>query len=448
MSASTGPSPLCTDLYELTMTAGYWELGMAGAATFSLFLRRQPQRGYYVAGGLAAVLDMLEGFQFHDDDIAYLKQLGLFQPGFLDYLRGLRFTGDVWALPEGSIFFPDEPILEVTAPLIEAQLLETLLINTIGLHTLTATKASRCVYAAKGRKLVDFALRRTQGVDAGMAVSRSTYLAGFDATSNLLAGKKYGIPVAGTMAHSFVQSFPSEREAFEAYADIFPDRTILLIDTYDTIRGAQLAVQIAHDMASSGKQLAGVRLDSGDIIALSRQVRRIFDAAGLPQVDILASGGLDEYSVAEIVARDAPIDAFGVGTRVGVSADRPYLNLVYKLVQYENRNVRKLSHGKKTLAAPKQLFRYREVDGMYKNDIIGLRSETMHLGQQLLDLVMERGRICQTLPALEQIRHRFKSRLERLPEPYKQLNEPLHYPVGVSRELMAEQAGEGIVKAC
>lgn len=444
MSASTGPSPLCTDLYELTMAAGYWEHGMTGAATFSLFLRGQPQRGYYVACGLAAVLAMLEGFRFHDDDIAYLKRLGLFQPGFLDYLRGLRFTGDVWALPEGEIFFPDEPVLEVTAPLIEAQLLETLLINTVGLHTLSATKASRCVYAAKGRKLIDFALRRTQGVDAGMAVSRSAYLAGFDATSNVLAGKKYGIPVAGTMAHSFIQSFPSEREAFEAYADIFPDRTILLIDTYDTIQGAQLAVQTAHKMASSGKQLAGVRLDSGEMVALSRQVRRIFDAAGLPQVDILASGGLDEFAVAEIVACDAPIDAFGVGTRVGVSEDCPYLDLVYKLVRYENRNVRKLSQGKKTLAAPKQIFRFRQSDGMYKNDIIGLRSETVHKGQQLLELVMDRGRIRQPLPALEQIRHRFKSRLERLPEPYKQLNEPLRYPVGVSRKLMAQQAGEGM----
>ena len=448
MSDVTAPSPLFTDLYELTMAAGYWQHGIEADATFSLYLRRQPQRGYYVAAGLASVLNMLEGFRFQESDLEYLRQLGLFKPRFLDYLQGLHFNGDVWALPEGAIFFPDEPILEITAPLIQAQLLETYIINTIGLHTLIATKASRCVHAAKGRKLIDFALRRTQGVDAGMAVARSTYLTGFDATSNALAGKAYGIPVTGTMAHSFVQSFPNELDAFLAYADTFPDRTILLIDTYDTIQGAHLAVDVARKMAASGKKLMGVRLDSGDTIAMSHNVRKILDDAGLPGVEILASGGFDEYRLADAVSRDAPIAGFGIGTLVGVSADSPYLELVYKMVRYKDRNVRKLSPGKKTLAAPKQIFRFSDKNGSYKNDIIGLRSEALPDGEPLLRPVMQKGRVLQPLPDLDEIRDRFKSRFERLPAYYKQLYEPLHYPVSLSRGLMLEQSGEGIVRAC
>lgn len=436
MSSDTGLSPLFTDLYELTMAAGYWKHSMDGEATFSLFLRRQPQRGYYVAAGLASALSMLEGFQFRTGDIEYLEGLGLFEADFLNYLQSLRFTGDVWALPEGTLFFPDEPIMEITAPLIQAQLLETYLINVIGIHTVIATKAARCVHAARGRKLIDFALRRTQGLDAGMAVARSTYLAGFDATSNVLAGKKYGIPVAGTMAHSFIQCFSSEKEAFEAYAAIFPDRTILLIDTYDSIKGAQMAVQIAHHLAASGKQLVGVRLDSGDMVALSRQVRRIFDEAGLPEVSIFASGGFDEFGVAEAVGQGAAIDAFGVGTKVGVSADKPYLDLVYKLVRYQTRDVRKLSPGKKTLAAKKQLFRFRDDDGLYEKDLIAHRSEDMAEGEKLLKPVMKEGRRCQELPGLEEIRQVFKSQFAQLPEPYKQLQDPPAYPVEISHNLM------------
>lgn len=441
MIHTAASSPLFVDLYELTMAAGYWEHGMEGEATFSLFLRKQPQRGYYVSAGLASALDILEHFQFRDGDSDYLKQLGFFKSSFLTYLQKLRFTGEVWALPEGSLFFPDEPILEITAPIIQAQLVETFLINTIGMHSLAATKAARCVHAARGRRLIDFSLRRTQGGDAGMAVARSTYIAGFDATSNVLAGKQYGIPVAGTMAHSFVQSFENEKEAFEAYAATFPDRTILLIDTYDTINGARVAVEIARQMAASGKQLIGVRLDSGDMIELSRQVRRLFDAAGFPYVQIYASGSYDEFGVAHAIERDAAIDAFGVGTKIGVSADKPYLDMAYKLVRYENRDVRKLSPGKKTLAGQKQIFRIRDGDGLYQKDIIGHRLENIAEGEKLLEPVMKGGRTSQKLPGLEEIRHRFKSQFALLPERYKQLHNPPAFPVAVSRELKARQEG-------
>lgn len=439
MIRTAASSPLFVDLYELTMSAGYWEHGMEGEATFSLFLRKQPQRGYYVSAGLASALEILEHFQFRDADIDYLKQLELFKSSFLNALQELRFTGEVWALPEGSLFFPDEPVLEITAPIIQGQLVETFLINTIGMHCLVATKAARCVHAAQGRRLIDFSLRRTQGGDAGMAVARSTYIAGFEATSNVLAGKQYGIPVAGTMAHSFVQSFKNEKEAFEAYAATFPDRTILLIDTYDTINGARVAVEIARQMAASGKKLVGVRLDSGDMIEQSRQVRRLFDAAGFPNVRIFASGSYDEFGVAHAVERGAAIDAFGVGTKIGVSADKPYLDMAYKLVRYENRDVRKLSPGKKTLAGQKQIFRIRDGDGLYQKDIIGHRSEDMPEGEKLLEPVMKGGRASQKLPGLEEIRQRFKSQFALLPERYKQLHNPPAFPVAVSSELTARQ---------
>ncbi len=439
MNANLSPSPLFTDLYELTMAAGYWDRNMHAQATFSLFLRGRPQRGYYVAAGLESALDFLEGYRFDADAIGYLEHTGLFKPAFLEYLSTLRFTGDVRALAEGTIFFPDEPIMEVSAPIIEAQLLETFLINTIGLHTLIATKAARCVYAARGRSLIDFALRRTQGIDAGMAVARSTYLAGFDATSNVLAAKAYGIPAAGTMAHSFVQAFEDEKEAFEAYAHTFPDRTILLIDTYDTIQGAHLAVAVARKMAAAGHSLVGVRLDSGDMIALSRQVRKIFDAAGLPDVKIFASSGLDEFGLARLVQADAAIDAFGVGTKVGVSADLPYLDMVYKLVQYNGRDVRKLSPGKQTLAGKKQLFRRRDARGVYTEDIIGIKGEVCDRAQPLLETAMHSGRITGPPPALADMRQKFRSDFENLPDRYKHLSHPDEYPVRLSPALAALQ---------
>ena len=270
MNLSCPSGPLFTDLYELTMAAGYLDHGMNGSATFSLFVRRQPRRGYYVAAGLESLLHRLEQWSFKAEDIAYLRSTEMFDSEFLAYLEDLRFQGTVRALPEGTIFFHDEPILEVTAPLIQAQLLETFIINTIGLHTLVAAKAARCVQAAQGRGLIDFALRRTQGEDAGMAVARSSYIAGFDATSNVMAGRHFNIPIAGTMAHSFVQAFEDETAAFRAYARTFPQRSVFLIDTYDTLEGARHAAAVGREMAANGNRLVGVRLDSGDIGFISR----------------------------------------------------------------------------------------------------------------------------------------------------------------------------------
>lgn len=432
-------SPLLTDLYELTMAAAYFDRRMDQPATFSLFLRHNPRRGYFVAAGLALALELLATFRFEKDDIAYLRKTDLFKESFLDHLRDLRFQGDVWAMPEGTLFFPDEPILELSAPLIQAQILETLLINIIGVHTLIASKAARCVDAAQGRPLIEFGLRRTHGDAAGMAAARSTYLVGFDATSNVMAGKHYDIPLAGTMAHSFVQTFRSESEAFTAYTQSFPERSILLIDTYDTIQGAHRAIQVAKKMRASGRQLIGVRLDSGDLVSLSRQVRRLFDDAGFEELKIFASGSLDEYRVAEALAKGAAIDAFGVGTKIGVSADAPYLDMVYKLVQYADRPVCKLSAGKRTLAGRKQIFRLMDRHKRYKCDIIGLRDEKIPHAKPLLGQVVRQGRVVTPTVDLPSCRRHFQAEFARLPAAYKALHEPARYSVEVSPNLQKIQ---------
>ncbi|MCI0880234.1 MAG: nicotinate phosphoribosyltransferase, partial [Chloroflexi bacterium] len=287
-----------TDLYELTMAQAFFRQGMSAQATFSLFIRRNPpDRGYLVAAGLEDVLDYLANLRFSTGSIDYLRDIGIFTRDFLDFLAGVRFTGSVRAVPEGRLFFANEPVLEVTAPVIEAQLAETFIINQVNLQTLLATKAARCVWAAQGRGLSDFASRRTHGTDAALKMARCSYIAGFQSTSNVLAAQRYGIPPAGTMAHSFISSFTSEAEAFQAYADTFPDRTILLLDTYDTLEGARNAVKIAKNLEHDGHRLVAVRLDSGDFESLSRQVREILDDAGLDYVQILASGGLDEFEL-------------------------------------------------------------------------------------------------------------------------------------------------------
>lgn len=440
-------SPLLTDLYELTMAASFFERQMDDSATFSLFVRHDPRRGFFVAAGLAPVLDRLAAFRFSNDDLAYLDSTELFKTPFLNYLQNLRFEGEVWAMPEGTVFFPDEPILEVTAPLIQAQILETVLINTMGLHTLIATKAARCVHAAKGRPLIDFGLRRTQGQAAGLAAARSTYLVGFESTSNLLAGKQYQIPVSGTMAHSYVQAFDSESDAFDAYTHSFPHRSVLLIDTYDTLQGAHTAVQVAKRMRSRGLELIGVRLDSGDLTELSRQVRRIFDAAGLESVKIFASSGLDEYRVAEALARGAAIDAFGVGTKIGVSADVPYLDMVYKMVQYAGRPVCKWSPGKRTLAGRKQVYRRMDQQERYLDDIIGLRNESIPRATELLGPVMNQDRVLVSNKDLDSIRSYFRTEFYRLPEQFKALRDPPRYPVEVSsslQDIQPENDGGGL----
>src|SRR3989338_8947310 len=313
------------------MAQSYLHSKKFDSATFSLFVRSYPpNRGYFVSAGLENVLDFLQGFAFDQEAIDYLTSTRMFAADFLDSLKRLRFTGEVWAIPEGHLFFKDEPILEITAPIIEAQIVETFVLNQINLQVLIATKAARCVHVAGGRALVDFSLRRTHGIDAGMKVARSSYLAGFSGTSNVSAGKRYGIPIVGTMAHSFVTVFEREIDAFRSFVASFPDNSILLIDTYDTLAGARKAVEVAREMAARGQRLRGVRIDSGELASLAKEVRRIFDEAGFRDVKIIGSGGLDEYDLAALAEAGAPYDSYGVGTRMGVSADTPLFDMAYK----------------------------------------------------------------------------------------------------------------------
>ena len=436
--ARTGP--LFTDLYELTMAQVYFSENITDNATFSLFTRGYPaNRNYYVSAGLEAALSEIADYTFTGDELAYLKQTGLFSAPFLDYLERFRFTGTIRAMPEGSVFFADDPVMEGTAPIIESQLLETFLINTIGFSSLIATKAARCVHAAKGRAVVDFSLRRNQGTDAGLKVARSCYIAGFYATSNVLAGKLYQIPVSGTMAHSYVSVFEDEYEAFRVFSENYPDNTVLLIDTYDTIEGAQNAARVGIAMKQKGKKLAGVRLDSGDMAELSRQVRRILDDAGLTDTQIFASSGFDEHKIAEVLDQGAEIDAFGVGTKLGVSADAPYLDMVYKLVHFGERDITKKSPGKAYLAGEKQVFRKTGPDGLYTEDVIGLAEETIEGAEKMLLTVMAGGKPTGQLPALESVRRHFERSFSGLSEAYKALESPPQYPVSVSEKLQEIQ---------
>jgi len=437
---------LLTDLYELTMAASYFRESMFQEATFSLFIRDYPpHRSYFVAAGLEHLLELLRGYRFREDSIDYLRQTGRFSSAFLDYLSTFEFTGSVRALPEGRIFFADEPILEITAPLIEGQLLETLVINVIQLETLLASKAARCVEAARGRGVIDFGLRRTHGIDAGLKAARASYLAGFLGTSNVLAGRLYSLPVFGTMAHSYVTSFPTEMESFNAYAACFPENTVLLIDTYDTLSGARKAVAIARRLAAQGKSLIGVRLDSGDLATLSREVRAILDGAGFPDVRIFASGTLDEYQIEKLLEAGAAIDLFAVGTRMGVSADAPYFDIAYKLVEYGGRPILKLSPGKKTWVGKKQVYRFRDKDRAMVRDELCLVSEPSPGGEPLLEPAMEKGVVVRPVESLETIRARFNADRSALPLPYRAVRAGERYPVQISASLEALE--EETVKA-
>ena len=427
---------LFTDLYELTMSQAFFNEGMSATATFSLFTRTYPpNRAYFVSAGLEDVLDYLSNLNFSYRAIDYLRALGLFSDDFLEYLRGMRFTGSVRAIPEGRLYFIDEPAVEVTAPIIEAQLAETFIINQVNLQSMLATKAARCVWAAEGRGIADFASRRTQGTDAALKMARASYIAGFNSTSNVLAASLYGMPPAGTMAHSFISSFPSELDAFRAYAASFPDRTILLLDTYDTVAGAWNAVQVAKEMEENGQKLVAVRLDSGDFDELSRQVRKILDDSGLEYVRILASGGLDEYELETLVKAGAPIDLFGVGTKAGVSADAPWSDMAYKLVCFDDRPVMKLSPGKVSLPGAKQVFRTKDASDMFSKDIIALDDENLPGGLPVLEQVMKDGQRTGPAATLEQVRSRFQEDFAALDDRFKALNNPPRYPVSVSGRL-------------
>jgi nicotinate phosphoribosyltransferase len=426
---------LLTDLYQLTMAQAYFREQQWGRATFSLFIRHYPpNRGYFAAAGLQDVLDYLERLRFDQPGLDYLASLSLFSDDFLHYLADLHFTGDVLAVPEGRVFFADEPVLELTAPIIEAQIVETFIINQIHLQTLIASKAARCVHAAGGRSVVDFALRRTHGTDAGMKVARASYLAGFAGTSNVMAGQRYGIALVGTMAHSFVSSFEREIGAFRAYVASFPNNAILLIDTYDTIAGAKNAVQVAKEMASRGQKLTGVRIDSGDLAASAIEVRRILDAEGLTHVKIVGSGGLDEFDLERLAA--TPFDSYGVGTKMGVSGDAPWADIAYKLVEYQNRAVLKLSAGKASWPGRKQIFRQKNSAGLVEKDIIALRGEDLP-GETLLQEVMRDGRASSTNPTLADMRGRLAADLAALPESVKAIRQPSRIPVEFSPKLKA-----------
>lgn len=431
MTVSKEDLALFTDLYELTMAQAYFQAGRMAPATFSLFIRKfPPDRGFFVSCGLEDVLRYLESLSFGADAIDYLHRTGIFAADFLDYLKTLRFTGEVRAIPEGRLFFLNEPIVEVTAPVIEAQVVETFVINQINLQSLIATKAARCVCAARGRDVVDFSLRRTQGIDAGMKVARGSYIAGFSGTSNVLAGKLYGIPIVGTVAHSFISSFHQEIEAFRSFVRSFPERSTLLIDTYDTVSGAYKAVEVAREMAERGERLRGVRIDSGNLLSLGKKVRRILDKAGLQAVEIVGSGGLDEFDLDRLSRHEAPYDSYGVGTHMGVSADAPWTDIAYKLVRYDGRPVLKLSTGKVSLPDDKQVYRFTE-KGRLEYDIIALRTEHLEQGEPLLQKSMAGGRIVGALPSLAEIRGRFLAEFGLLDERYKAIKKPDEYPVAL-----------------
>ena len=429
---------LMTDFYELTMGASYFENKRDEAATFDMFIRKlPPNRSYFIFAGLEQVLLFLENIAFTEDQIRYLKTQGL-KENFLEYLESFKFTGDVWSVPEGSIVFPDEPLIRITAPIIESQLVETFILNTVNLQTMIATKASRVICAARGKPVIEFGLRRTQGTDAGMKAARCSYIAGASGTSNVLAGMKFGIPLFGTMAHSYVMSFDHEIDAFRAFAETFPENSTFLIDTYDDLKGAENAAIVALELEKKGFKLNAVRLDSGDLVNLSIKVRRVLDAHGLQYVKILASGDLDEYAIQDLLKSEAKIDAFGVGTRMSTSYDRPYVDVVYKLSGKVERGVfvpaMKLSKGKITLPGKKQIFRKRTKGGKYLKDIIGLENEKIN-GTPLLVNVMQKGRITYDAPQLEEIRRVAQRNLSQLPEKYKELAGTALYSVELSPAL-------------
>ncbi|KFE66183.1 nicotinate phosphoribosyltransferase [Hyalangium minutum] len=435
---------LFTDLYEFTMVDGYLQEDMHDEAVFSLFVRRLPaRRNFLMACGLEDALRYLETLRFTPAQLDYLASLQLFSDRLLRYLERFRFSGEVCAVPEGTPLFGEEPLLEVIAPLPEAQLLETYLLNQVHLQTLAASKATRVIGAAAGRPVVEFCLRRSHGMDAGLKVARAAFIAGLDATSNMLAGQRYGIPVKGTMAHSFVQAHEGELEAFRTFTRYFPDST-LLVDTYDTLRGVQHVIRLARELGE-GFHVRAVRLDSGDMLALSRATRQMLDEAGLQRVNIIASGNLDEDSIARLVAEEAPIDCFGVGTSLGTSSDVPCLDMVYKLVAYAGKDRIKLSTAKALLPGRKQVFREEE-NGVARRDVLARHGEQLK-GRPLLHPVMRGGKRMEgASPSLTEVRAYARRELERLPPELRQL-EPISPPYRVEASPVLAWTREQLTEA-
>ncbi len=430
-----GDGALLTDLYQLTMLQAYRAEGMAEEAVFELFVRELPRgRGFLLAAGLEQALDWLETLRFTEDELAWLADSGRLRTDFIAWLRALRFSGAVHALPEGSVCFAGEPLLRVCAPLPEAQLVETRLLNLLHLQTLVASKAARCVLAAPSKRLVDFGLRRAHGAEAGLLAARAAYLAGFAGTATVAAGARFGIPLFGTMAHSLVQAHASEADAFLGFARSQPDNVVLLIDTYDTEAAAATVVELAPRLAAEGIRIKGVRIDSGDLGALAVRVRAILDAGGLAETFIFASGDLDEQRL--LALRGVPIDGFGIGTRLDTSSDAPYLHCVYKLQEYAGVPRRKRSPGKLTWPGRRQVWRARTADGGFVGDLVGLEGAA-HPGEALLVPVMRDGRRLAPPEPLAVIRRRAAAQLAALPLHLRALATEPPYPVTIASELEA-----------
>ncbi len=431
-----GASALLTDLYQLTMLQTYYEHGMTQSAAFELFFRRLPQQpNFFLAAGLEQVVTFLEGLQFRADELEWLSRQSGFTAQFIDELARLRFTGDLDAIPEGSVFFANEPVVRIVAPLPQAQLVETRLMNLVHFQTMIASKAARAALQAPGKMLVDFGLRRAQGAEAGLFAARATYLAGMTGTATVLAGTLYGIPTFGTMAHSFIQAHDSELQAFERFARSHPDKTTFLIDTYDTEAAAHKLVQLAPVLARDGIKIRAVRIDSGDLAEHARRVRGIFDNAGMREVKILVSGGIDEFAIHELLSvQHAPIDGFGIGSGMDTSYDVPTLDCAYKLQEYAGRARRKRSEGKATWPGRKQVYRTYADNGRMCADLLTLESETQ-TGNALLQPVMRGGKRVARLQSLEQARARARDELARLPEALRGLTPAQPYPVHISDSL-------------
>ncbi len=429
---------LLIDLYELTMAQSYFRHRFKAQATFDLFVRHLPiNRSYFLFAGLEDVLRYLRNLKFSQEDLDYLERLG-FSEDFLTFLGRLRFHGDVWAMQEGTVFFPGEPVVRVTGSLIETQIIESFLLNAVNFATMIATKASRIVTAADKRGVYDFSLRRTQGVDAALKVARSAYLAGFLGTSNVMASRLFGIPAVGTMAHSFVLSFSSEAESFRAFFETFPNKSILLVDTYDIEDGIKNAINVAKEFRDKGHLLQGIRIDSGDLALLSSMARKMFDENDFRDVKIFASGDLDEYKIEKLTKGKARIDDFGVGTRMGASADAPSLDVIYKIAEVTNESgvflpTMKFSKDKSTLPGRKQVFRIFDKRGFAKEDVIGLEHEKP--GVPLLTKVMQAGEVVCAMKPLSEIRKIAAHNLNTLKKEYKALKGSEVYKVSLSKDL-------------
>ena len=435
MTIAGRPSALLTDLYQINMIQAYLDHGETKIAVFEFFVRNlPPRRGFLVAAGLEQALDFLENLRFPPEEIEWLRSTGRFGNNLLDYLAGFRFTGDVHAMPEGTVFFANEPILRVTAPIPQAQFVESRLINILHFQTLIAAKAARMMLAAPDKLLVDFGFRRAHGAEAGLMAARASYLAGFAGTATVLAGEEFGIPTYGTMAHSFIEAFDDEMTAFAAFAQSRPDNLVLLIDTYDTEAAARKVVELAPRLKAAGIAIRSVRIDSGDLVALSRSVRGILDAGRLREVTIFASGGLDEDQLAAFAQQNAPIDGYGVGTSLTTSADVPAVDCVYKLQEYAGLPRRKRSTKKATWPGRKQVWRCYGADGRMLGDVLAREGDNK-AGEPLIELVMQSGRRLRPAPSLDDIRRHAKRELERLPQALRAIELATTYPVEVADEL-------------